>query len=84
MSDDPQSEMERSRLLREQHRLMQTQQHLERVLGGGAVDDADHEIDDFGPLEATGRSATLEMMSGGTKFKTESSPAPLTPGKSGF
>jgi hypothetical protein len=54
MSNDPQSEMERSRLLQEQHRLMQAQQHLERVLGGGAVDDADHEIDGFGPLEATG------------------------------
>jgi hypothetical protein len=82
MSDNPQSEMERSRLLEEQNRLMKAQQHLERVLGGGGVDKAGHEMGDVGPQAVIGGSAAFGMMSSGRTIKTESNPAPQTPGMS--
>jgi hypothetical protein len=79
MSDNPQSEMERSRLLEEQTRLMKAQQHLEQVLGGGGVNNADHEMRDAGPQAVSRGNAASGMMSCG-KFKTENISAPQTPG----
>jgi hypothetical protein len=52
MSDDPQSELQRSRLLNEQKTLIKAQNHLQRVLGGvgdgggGSGGDADDEMSD--------------------------------------
>jgi hypothetical protein len=80
MSDNPQSETERNRLLEDQTRLMKAQQHLERVLGGGVVDNADHEMGDAGPQAVVGGSAPFGMMSGGRTMKTENSSTPQTPG----
>ena len=79
MSDDPQSEMERSRLLAEQNRLLKAQQHLEQVLGGGAGT-ADLEMSDDGPQATAGHVLHDELMHGGRSIKSDSSPAPQTPG----
>jgi hypothetical protein len=82
MSDDPQSEMERTRLLGEQSRLMKAQQHLERVLGGGNLHDADHEMEDVGPQESTVQDEAAEVMGAGRNMKSESSTVLRTPGES--
>jgi hypothetical protein len=83
MSDDPQSEMERNRLLEERDRLMKAQQHLERVLGGGSVEDNDQEMYEVEPQEAVSRITATEMTNGNGMVKTESSRAPQTPGMFG-
>src|ERR1700728_1358032 len=59
MSDDPQSELQRSRLLNEQKTLIKAQNHLQRVLGGGSGGDADDEMSDVEPKEATDRGAVM-------------------------
>lgn len=82
MSDDPQSEMERTRLLGEQSRLMKAQQHLERVLGGGNLHDTDHEMEDVKPQESTVQDEAAEVMGAGRNMKSESNPALRTPGES--
>ena len=79
MSDDPQSEMERSRLLGEQNRLLKAQQHLEQVLSGGA-NILDLEMSEEGPQAATGHMVSVEQMGGGKNNKVESTLAPQTPG----
>jgi hypothetical protein len=84
MSDDPQSEIERNRLLEERDRLMKAQQHLERVLGGGGVDNTDQEMDDVGPQEAVGGIADIEMVGRRRTIKTEGTLPPQTPGMSGL
>jgi hypothetical protein len=81
MSDDPQSEIERTRLLEEQDRLMKAQRHLERVLLGSSVDGSDQQMDNAGPQEAVSRSSATQMANGIEVVKTESSP---TPQKSGM
>jgi hypothetical protein len=75
MSDDPQSEIERTRLLEEQDRLMQAQRHLERVLRGSSVDGSDQQMDNAGPQEAVSRSAATQKANSTGVVKTESSPA---------
>jgi hypothetical protein len=65
MSDDPQSELQRSRLLNEQKTLIKAQNHLQRVLGGsgGGGGDADDEMSDVEPKEATNRGAVIGEIS---------------------
>jgi hypothetical protein len=84
MSDDPQSELQRSRLLNEQKTLIKAQNHLQRVLGGGSGGDADDEMSDVEPKEATDRGAVIRRIKAGRDIKTEVGPAPQTPGTSGF
>jgi hypothetical protein len=85
MSDDPQSELQRSRLLNEQKTLIKAQNHLQRVLGGGGGGgDADDEMSDVEPKEATDRGAVIRGIKAGRDIKTEAGPAPQTPGTSGF
>jgi hypothetical protein len=86
MSDDPQSELQRSRLLNEQKTLIKAQNHLQRVLGGGAGagGDADDEMSDVEPKESTDRGAVIGGIKAGRDIKTEVGPAPQTPGMSGF
>jgi hypothetical protein len=76
MSDDPQSEIERNRLLEEQDRLMKAQRHLERVLCGSSDDGSDQQMDNVGSQEAVSRNAATQMANGAGVVKTESSPAP--------
>lgn len=82
MSDDPRSEIERSRLLEERNRLMEAQTHLERVLSSDDIHDTDQEKDDVGAQEAAARNAAIEVIRGGKTVKTESSRAPPTSGMS--
>jgi hypothetical protein len=85
MSDDPQSELQRSRLLNEQKTLIKAQNHLQRVLGGGGSGgDADDEMSDVEPKEATDRGAVIGGIKAGRDIKTEVGPAPQTPGTSRF
>jgi hypothetical protein len=83
MSDDPQSEIERNRLLEERDRLMKAQQHLERVLGRSSVDDNDPEMDGVRSQEAAHQITTTDMTNGKRMIKKESRPAPQTPGMFG-
>jgi hypothetical protein len=84
MSDDPQSELQRSRLLNEQKTLIKAQNHLQRVLGGGGGGggDADDEMSDVEPREATDRGAIIGGIRARRDIKTEVGPAPQTPGRS--
>ena len=81
MSDDPQSELQRSRLINEQETLIKAQKHLQRVLGGVDTDD---EMSDVEPKEATDRGAVIGGKKTGRNIKAEVGPAPKTPGTSGF
>ena len=81
MSDDPQSELQRNRLLNEQKTLIEAQKHLQRVLGGGV--DTDDEMGDVEPKEATSRGAVIGGIKAGRNIKNEVGPAPQTPGTSG-
>jgi hypothetical protein len=81
MSDDPQSELQRSRLINEQDTLIKAQKHLQRVLGGGV--DTDDEMSDVEPKEATDRGAVIGGIKAGRNIKAEVGPAPQTPGTSG-
>ena len=83
MSDDPQSELQRSRLLNEQKTLIKAQNHLQRVLGGVGDADADDEMSDVEPKEATDRGAVIGETKAGRDIKAEVGPAPQTPGMSG-
>jgi hypothetical protein len=86
MSDDPQSELQRSRLINEQETLIKAQKHLQQVLGGGGGDggvDNDDEMSDVEPKEATDRSAVIGEIKAGRDIKAEARPAPQTPGTSG-
>jgi hypothetical protein len=81
MSDDPQSELQRSRLLNEQKTLIKAQTHLQQVLSGGV--DTNDEMSDVEPKEATDHSAVIGEIKAGRDVKTEAGPAPQTPGTSG-
>jgi hypothetical protein len=81
MSDDPQSELQRSRLINEQETLIKAQKHLQQVLGGGV--DTDDEMSDVEPKEATDRGAVIGEIKAGRDIKAEAGPAPQTPGTSG-
>jgi len=80
MSDDPQSELQRSRLIKEQETLIKAQKHLQQVLGGGG--DTDDEMGDVEPKEATDRGAGIGGIKAGKNIKAEVGPAPQTPGTS--
>jgi hypothetical protein len=83
MSDDPQSELQRSRLLNEQKTLIKAQQHLQRVLGGGgSSSDADDEMSDVEPKETTDRGGGIGGIQTGRDIKAEVGSAPQTPGTS--
>jgi hypothetical protein len=82
MSDDPQSEQRRSRLLNERKTLIKAQNHLQRVLGsngGGGNAGADDGMRDMEPKEATDRGAVVRGIKAGRDIKTEVGPAPQTP-----
>lgn len=81
MSDDPQSELQRSRLINERETLIKAQKHLQQVLGGSV--DTDDEMSDVEPTEATDRGAVTGGIKAGKNVKAEVGPAPQTPGTSG-
>lgn len=84
MSDDPQSEVERTRLLAEHDRLRKAQEHLERVLGGRGVDNADKEVEDVMLQEAVDGSAATDMESGEVLAGSKTNSTPQTPGMPEF
>ena len=79
MSDDPQSEVDKIRLIEELNRLHKAKQHLERVLGGG------HEMDDTDAADASEQIGADDVsMDGTTNIKMEQGTAQQTRGRSGL